>query len=218
MIICGIDEAGRGPVIGPMVMAGLTIDEKKLQDLKDIGAKDSKLLSPHERARLFDKILETADRCEIIIISPEEIDRAVEKEEDSNLNWLEAKKSADLINKLNPDKIYLDCPSPNCEKYKEYVKKLLKNKKSEVIAEHKADANYTLVGAASIIAKVTRDQEIENLKKKFKVDFGSGYPADPFTAQFLKENYAKYPFFRKSWSPYKNAAAQKNQRKIFEFR
>ncbi|MBI2130126.1 ribonuclease HII [Candidatus Woesearchaeota archaeon] len=218
MIICGVEEAGRGPVIGPMVMCGLAVDENKLQRLKDIGVKDSKLLSPHERNHLFDKILELADSCEITVIPPEEIDRAVGREEDINLNWLEARKTADMINKISPDKVYLDCPSPNCEKYKEYIKKLLKNKAPEIIAEHKADVNYPIVGAASIIAKVTRDKEIDALKKRFKVDFGSGYPADPFTAQFLKENYAKYPFFRKSWSCYKDAAAQKNQKKLFEFR
>jgi ribonuclease HII len=86
-------------------------------------------------------------------------------------------------------------------------------KKIELVVEHKADLNNTIVGAASILAKVTRDGEIEKLKKIAKQDFGSGYPADPKTVEFLKKNYDKFDFFRTSWATYKNVAGTNSTNK-----
>ena len=100
--LCGIDEAGRGPVIGPLVMAGVLIDESKLENLRNIGVKDSKLLSPLQRERLYDKIIEIVDGYEITITHADEVDKAVNSET-SNLNWLEADKSIQIITKLNPE-------------------------------------------------------------------------------------------------------------------
>ncbi|MBN1469978.1 MAG: ribonuclease HII [Fusobacteriaceae bacterium] len=205
-----------GPVIGPMVMCGVVIEEKDTDKLLEIGVKDSKLLTPKQRENLFEKIKKIAKSYEIIIISPEEIDKTLESE-DLNLNWLEALTSAKILNKLRPDKAILDCPSNNIKAYSNYVKKNL-NKEIELIAEHKADLNYPVVGAASILAKVTRDREIEKIKKKIKINFGSGYPSDPITVEFLKKYWNKHPeIFRKTWASYRKIAEAKGQKSLGDF-
>src|SRR3989339_334134 len=112
-LICGIDEAGRGPIIGPMVMAGIVVDEEGSESLKSIGAKDSKMLSPSKRAFLFPKIIKIVKKYKIVIVEPEEIDDAL-KSDHLNLNWLEAHKSAEIINALKPQMAIVDSPSNNC--------------------------------------------------------------------------------------------------------
>lgn len=215
VLIAGLDEAGRGPVIGPLVMAGVLVKEEKLENLKNIGVKDSKLLSPLKRERLYDQIIDIAEDHVIIIVPPKEIDNALNSD-DMNLNWLEAVKSAEIINKLKPSKAVVDCPSNNIQAYSNYLKKRL-TVKCDLVVEHKADLNYVESGAASILAKVTRDNEIEKLKKQCRIDFGSGYPSDPKTVKFLKENYDKYNFFRKSWASYKNVIDGKKQKGLDDY-
>ena len=213
----GIDEAGRGPVIGPMVIAGVVIDEADSEKLRELGIKDSKLLSRDERERLFNVVKDIAKDFVIEKISPMEIDNAVESDT-NNLNKLEAAVSASIIKRLKPQRVVLDSPSNNTSAYRQLIERLTEGLKIEVVAENKADLNHPVVSAASILAKVTRDREIEKLKRKYGVDFGSGYPSDPFTRAFLRENYSKYPFFRKSWSSWKNAAQKKNQRSLSFFK
>ncbi|MFH1972000.1 MAG: ribonuclease HII [archaeon] len=209
MLIAGVDEAGRGPVIGPLVVAGVAIEEKNIKKLEELGVKDSKLLTPKRREELFSKIKELTE-YKILIIPPQEVDDAVNSAS-MNLNWLEAVKYAMVINALNPDKAYVDCPSVNNKAFKEYMEQFLK-KKPELIVENKADLNYPIVGAASILAKVTRDREIKKLREKYG-DFNSGYPSDPKTKEFLKKYHKKYPeIFRHSWSSYQKL--QDNQTKL----
>ena len=215
MKIAGIDEAGRGPIIGPLVMAVVVIDEKDEPTLKRWGVKDSKLLTPSQREELFEKISKKF-KHEIIIITPKEIDQAL-ADPKNNLNWLEAQTSAKLLSKIKANKAYLDCPSTNINTYTDYVKSLVG--KINIVAEHGADATYPVVSAASIIAKVTRDREIENLKAKFG-DLGSGYPSDPATQEFLKRNYNNkemIEIFRTSWETYKKIVAEKHQKKLDSF-
>lgn len=214
MFTCGIDEAGRGPVIGPMVIVGVLANEEQEKELIDLGVKDSKLLTPVQRERMFDKIKEIVENYEIIIIEPEEIDDAVNGKNNLNLNWLEAVKSVLIIDELKPSKTIIDCPSNSIEKYSDYIRKRL-SVKTEIVAEHKADNTYSIVSAASILAKVTRDDEIQKLKKKFKVEFGSGYASDPMTQAFTERYWNKFPFFRKSWESYKNVEKRKSQTKLF---
>ena len=217
MTICGIDEAGRGPIIGPLVIAGVLVDEKDEARLKNIGVKDSKLLTPKQREDLFEKIKEIVKEYEIIIVGTKEIDEAVESET-TNLNWLEADKTAKIINKLTPNKAIIDSPSPNLKKYAEYIKNKLKDKKTTLVCEHKADANYPVVAAASILAKVTRDKEIALIEKTIGKPIGSGYPADPYTQEFLKKHLDKYEnFVRKSWATYKKLKQEKGQKKLGGF-
>ncbi len=216
VLILGIDEAGRGPVIGPLVIAGVSINEKDLDKLKELGVKDSKLLSPTQREGMFNKIINTAKNHKIIIIPPKEIDSAL-KSESLNLNWLEAIKSADIINFLKPEKAIVDCPSNNIPAYTNFLKKYLKNK-TELIVEHKADFKYLVVSAASIIAKVIRDNEIKKIQQKIKEPIGSGYPSDPVTINFLEKNYNNYlGIFRKEWASWKNINKKKKQKSLKDF-
>ena len=218
ILICGIDEAGRGPIIGPMVMCGLLIKEEDEKKLVKLQVKDSKLLTRATREFLFDKIKDVSYKCEIVIIYPDEIDSAVNNHDGLNLNRLEARKSAEIINLLKPDKAIIDTPSNNIKSYKEYLLGYIKNKKIEWILEHKADFKYPVVSAASIIAKVTRDNEVDRIKKDIGIDFGSGYMADPKTVDFLEKYYEEHSvLFRKSWFPYKDIVNKKFQRKLEDF-
>lgn len=217
ILVCGIDEAGRGPVIGPLVMCGLLIKEKENESLIKLGVKDSKLLTKERREFLFDKIKNVADGFEIAILNPEEIDKAVSNHDGLNLNKLEARKSAEIINKLFPDKVIIDAPSNNIMKYRDYLLRFIKNKNIQIVLEHKADFNYVVVGAASILAKVTRDREIEKIKIGIGIDFGSGYMSDQKTVEFLEKHYEDYSYiFRKSWFPYREIINKKFQRKLRE--
>lgn len=216
-MIAGVEEAGRGPVIGPLVMAVCTIEDNRQKLLTIEGVTDSKLLTPVKRDQLFEVIKSICD-YKILIISPTTIDEAL-NDPNNNLNLLEAQTSAKLINQVACDKVILDCPAKDTKGYAKTVKNIL-NKKIDVIAEHKADLNHPIVSAASILAKVTRDREIEKIKKEYNVDFGSGYPSDPKTQKFLKENFEndKYKdIIRKTWAPYKKLISDKSQSSLFDF-
>lgn len=211
MKILGIDEAGRGPVIGPMIIAGAMIDEKDIEKLSEM--KDSKLLPHKKRIELAGKIKKVC-KYHIIEVSPEVIDAAIFSNE-LNLNWLEAYKQAEIINELKPDKVFVDCPSINTKSFEEYLRNLLNNKKIELVVEHKADFNYKIVSAASILAKVKREEAMDQIRGKYG-ETGAGYPADPKTKLFLQKNWSKYPeIFRKSWSTYKKMAEKPIQKKLF---
>jgi len=214
-LVCGIDEAGRGPAIGPLVMSGILIDEKDLDKLRNLKVRDSKLIAPRQREFLFNEIKKIIIKEKTIIVDNHEVDDALNSEE-LNLNKLEAIKTAIIINYLKPDKVTIDCPSVNIKSYVDYLKTFLKYK-PKIKAEHKADYKYVEASSASILAKVTRDREIEKLKKKYNVDFGSGYPSDPKTKEFLKNNYKKYDFFRKTWAPYKRLTEKKKQKSLKDY-
>jgi len=205
----GIDEAARGPVMGPLIIAGAMIEESNEHELGDV--KDSKLLSHGKRMQLDKQIKQVAD-FKIIEVEPEEIDKTLDPENKSmNLNWLEAEKQAEIINELQPDKAIIDCPSTNCEAYKRYLQDLLSNKEIELIVENKADMNYKTCAAGSILAKVRREERVKELKEKYG-ETGSGYPSDPTTKAFIKQNWNKHPeIFRKSWSTFKKIAEAEKQ-------
>ena len=199
-------------------MCGFAIKEVDEKELVRLKVKDSKLLTKNQREFLFDKIKDISKKYKLIVIEPQEIDRAVHYHDGLNLNKLEARKSAEILNELEPDKAIIDAPSNNIKNYKRYLMRFVKNKDIEIILEHKADVNYPVVSAASILAKVTRDNEIEKLKKQIGIDFGSGYMSDPKTVEFLKSNFEIYPeLFRKSWFPYKDLMNQKFQKSLADF-
>jgi len=217
MNICGIDEAGKGCVIGPLILCGAMIAKDKQESLKDLGVRDSKLLTPLKRERLAE-ILPKHVKYQIIVLSPQEIDKNVDSTSGENLNWLEANKSVELINILNPEKAVLDSPSPNLKAYKSFVEERLLHKKIDLEVIHKAESKYPIVAAASILAKVTRDAEIKKIKEHVGEDFGSGYMADPKTKAFLEKAWNEHPeIFRHSWAPYKKIVALKRQQKLGEF-
>jgi ribonuclease HII len=205
MRIAGVDEAGRGCVIGPLVIAGVLVDEEAQAKLQEISVKDSKLLSLLTREKLYSQIRRIAERVISLSVSPVEIDRVVfAGVKFRRLNWLEAQKMAKIIDMLNPELVYVDAPDVFEDRFKQQI---LKNSrlKPTVIAEHHADRTYPAVSAASIIAKVERDHAIAKLKKKFG-NFGSGYPSDPATIRFLQE-YTKTEMLpnivRRSWKTVK---------------
>ena len=217
MLLCGIDEARRGPIIGPMVMCGAVIEEENYDSLIKLKPKDSKLLTKNQRENIYDKLIATLKGHKTIIIPPKEIDNAVDRKGNLNLNLLEAHKIKDILDELRPHKATIDCPSNNIKSYRSYLYNLLENKNIEIKLEHKAE-KYPIVAAASIIAKVVGDNEIEKIKKEIGIDFGSGYLHDPKTISFMKENYENYPdIFRKSWFPYQQLVNQKFQKNLLEF-
>lgn len=218
-LILGIDDAGRGPVLGPMVLAGVLIEEKDNEVLKVWGAKDSKLLTPRKRKEIKENIINQF-RHHLEISEPIDIDKS------SNLNYLEAIKTAMIINELTKDlsekvSVIVDCPSTNIESWTNDVQKLIK--KPEIISlvcEHKADFNHPSVSAASIIAKERREDEMRELRSKAGVDFGSGYPADPKTKEFIVENFDNEKhksIIRFSWKTVKKLieAKKSSQKKLF---
>ncbi len=213
MLIAGIDEAGRGCVLGPLVIAGVLVREEKLPILKEIGVKDSKLLSPKKREALAAEIMKLAESHVVIMLSPVEIDRAVSSGRKLHkLNRLEADTMAQIIEALKPDEVFVDAADVLEERFKHHIQERL-TAKTVITAKHKADRIFPVVSAASIIAKVRRDNEVAELKARFG-DFGSGYLTDPKTMTFLKqwiEDNADYPpFVRKSWKPAKRAKNEKN--------
>ena len=216
MLISGIDDAGRGPVLGPMVLAGVLIDEKDEHKLKDIGSRDSKTLTPKRREELAKKIKKIIKSYHIVIIPASEIDHKLAH--GINLNDIEALKAAEIIDKLNPEKVILDCPSNNKKAWKNKVYEHIKNKNIILICEHKADRDFITVSAASILAKVTRDEEVAKIQKMVPFPIGSGYPSDPITKKFMKEHLNEYEnLFRKSWSTYQNHKEGKKQRNLGDF-
>jgi len=170
------------------------------------GVRDSKLLTRQQRERLFDVIREKAISYVVLSIKPEEIDEYVRrKKKHTKLNYLEAIYMARAINKLQGEVAYVDASDTDVRVFSAQIEENLERKLS-IVAVHHADRLFPVVSAASILAKVSRDREIEKLKKEVG-DFGSGYPSDPRTVKFLKEWIASKksppPFTRLSWKTWK---------------
>ncbi len=224
-LIMGIDDAGRGPVLGPMCLAGVLIYKELEEEFRRAGIKDSKLLTPKKRGELVEIIRQTAIAYHIQLLTPAEIDTGMGI--GANLNEVEAMAAANIINhlckKITEEQkknlvIVIDCPSNNPNAWLITLMKYIKeeNKKIRIRAEHKADFHYPSVSAASILAKTIRDAEIEKLKKELGFDFGSGYPADPLTKTALekhKDVLKKHRLIRETWSTFQNLEKKAEQRK-----
>ncbi len=198
MDILGIDEAGRGSVLGPLVIAGVLIPEKMEKVLERMGVKDSKRLVPHRRTILSRKLKKMFD-YEIVVISAREIDEM--RAEGINLNEIEKNAMESILLKMAPEKAIVDAVDVKAERFQENLRK---DTGLDVIAEHKADDKYIEVSAASIIAKAERDDQIAQINKEFikSGGIGSGYPSDPKTKEFLTNyTYDEMPdFVRRSWA------------------
>lgn len=212
--VLGIDEAGRGPVLGPMVITGVVARISNIPRFEKLVVKDSKRYSPHQRNTLSELIREVASDIITRIIAPVEIDKWVEELE--GLNEMEAYYYASIINealdkKFNISIIYVDaCDVDPNRFYKRLKKYIYKCYSGVLISEHKADENYSIVGSASIVAKTIRDREIDKLKKIYG-EIGSGYPSDNKTILFLKKHGdGELDIIRRSWKPYKNIAFKKD--------
>ena len=201
MTVLGVDEAGRGPAIGPLVVAGVLIDASAEARLKDLGVRDSKDLSSERRRAMVEGIREIAQESRIIAFAPVQLN--------DNLNAVELSAIVRLVDGLAPDALYLDAPvGPRA--IPAFVEMLQRHRRSSeltITAENKADARYPVVAAASILAKVYRDAAIERLHEIYG-DFGSGYPADPKTTHFLNrwyDNHGSFPAcVRTRWGTVRN--------------
>ncbi len=212
-IIAGIDEAGRGAVIGPLVIAGVSIEEEKEEEFRKLNVRDSKMIAPRVRVRLAEKIEKLAK--DIVVVKVEACKIDTYRKQGINLNRLEAMKFADIINIIKPDKAFIDAPE-NPEKLNLFIKKMLQEN-TELVSEHKADSKYPVVSAASIIAKVSRDAEIEKLKKKYG-DIGPGYSSNKITIKWMKDYMARHgklpDCVRHSWQTTKNIKGEKKQSRL----
>lgn len=196
-MICGVDEAGKGPVVGPLVVAAVAV--KNAKEIENLGVKDSKQLNPVKRKELAKLIKDKFDYA-VEIIEAETVDKYRRQ---NKLNELNREAFERLISKLDPNVAYVDAADVNEDRFGRQIKEKLTNETdTDVISMHKADAKIDVVAAASIIAKETRENEIKKLKAEIG-DFGSGYPSDERTIKFLKTFYAdngKWPTgTRKSW-------------------
>ncbi len=206
MRIAGVDDAGRGPIIGPLVITGVLLDDKDIPRLANLGVKDSKRLSPRRREELAAEIKELTLNYHVAVLSPAEIDRVVETGKKLHkLNRLEAETMAEVITILEPDVAYVDASDVLADRFRQHIAENL-TFEVRIISEHKADAKYPIVSAASIIAKVERDRAISALQEKYG-NMGCGYATDSNTIKFLENwirKFGSYPdFVRKSWKPAK---------------
>ena len=216
-LVLGLEEAGRGPVIGPMIICGVLVDEDNIPRLLELGVRDSKLLAPERRVELFPKIQELCEGHHFISISAEEIDERYSN--GLNLNDLEAVKMAAIINELKPNKAIIDTPSTNIKGFENFLRSHLVHE-CELVCEHKADVKYPVVSAASILAKVVRDAKVAELENRLSVRLGSGYPSDPDTQKFLDKYWAKLsklPFVRRTWMTVSDLYERKVQKNIKDF-
>ncbi|MFQ5951014.1 MAG: ribonuclease HII [Candidatus Geothermarchaeales archaeon] len=215
-LILGIDEAGRGPVIGPMVVCGVEIRRSEEDHLRELGVRDSKLLTPTKRKVLAAEILKISPKHILKEIEPRRIDEAVARK---GLNRLEVHIMAEIVRSLRSDTVYVDAPMINTRTFADMLRNQLA-KPPEIMAENEADRKYTVVAAASILAKVRRDERIEELHETHG-DFGSGYPNDQKTLRFLEDHFRRERSFpsivRKSWATARELAATLNQRKMSEY-
>ena len=217
MLVCGVDDAGRGPVIGPLVIAGVLVEESKLDLLKSLGVKDSKKLTPILRTRLAEEIPRIVERHHIVELDAPSMDKVVNKAPKfQRLNLLEAKKMAEVVEALRPDVVYVDSSDTDTERFRNNILDEL-SYRPKVISEHHADDTYPVVSAASILAKVRRDARIDEMKRQYG-DFGSGYAHDPQTIRFLGEYYRANkefpPIVRRSWKTLRNIVRNLTQSRL----
>lgn len=219
-LVCGIDEAGRGPVLGSMFIGGVIIPEKRLEEIEEKGLKDSKKLSDSRRRELEPFIRDKCEKCNVIEVSADEIDQL---RQIMSLNVVEINCFVETIKELEPDRALIDLPEPDGKKFAAKIRKKLPERLSdiEIIAEHGADDTYPIVSAASIIAKNAREDHVESLRKKYGRDFGSGYPHDMEATGFIEEFYRREGEFpneaRESWSTCEKMIKENEQSGLKEF-
>lgn len=231
--VLGIDEAGRGPVLGPMVYGISFCPINKNSDLKELGVDDSKALTEAKREELLTKLTDNSDYIgwAITVLSPRYISTSMYKRSKYNLNTMSHDTAIDLV-KLAIEKgvqvaeIYVDTVGPP-EKYQAKLEDIFRSQK--VTVAKKADSLYPCVSAASICAKVARDKCLKDWTFsesqgdegiEISKEWGSGYPADPVTKKFLRDNLDEVFGFpsivRLSWKTAENLVEEKGIAMEFE--
>jgi len=196
----GIDEAGRGSLVGPLIVAGVYAGEKELAMFRKLGICDSKKLTQRKREVLFRALEANKVLSYVVEIFPDEVDLF-------SINELELCASAQIFHAMKKPKatILLDVPAfgKGIERYCKKLKDKLSYPEAMIIGGNRMESKYLAVAAASIVAKVRRDRRIEELKKIYG-DFGSGYP-NARTSKFVREHYASLePIVRKKWKTLKS--------------
>lgn len=208
-----MDEAGKGAVLGPMVVAGVACEDQVA--LAAWGVRDSKALTPKRREALFDRIQGSLP-CEAVVISANEIDSLRTTE---TMNVIVAQAHASVINRLQPDRAIVDACDVNPLRYRAMVAAGLQ-KPCDILSEHRADETHPCVAAASIVAKVLRDRAIRDLKEECG-EIGSGYPSDPATCTYLEDYIAAHgsppACARASWKTVTTLMDRQSQASLFDF-
>ncbi len=214
--ILGLDEAGRGSLLGPLVVGAFCVSSDRLPELVATGAKDSKALSLAARERIFAALGPVGSR-DTVVLSPRRVDRAVDK---GHLNRLEAEAFARLIREHDPDVAYVDACDPDERRFGRTVARLAGGS-TRVVARHHADRDVPVVGAASIVAKVHRDRALARLRATFGEELGSGYPSDERTVEFARSFLARRPevppWMRRSWGTMQRVMPRRPARTLDEF-
>jgi ribonuclease HII len=206
VLVAGVDEAGRGCAIGPLVVAGVLFEERAIDTLQAMDVRDSKQLSRRKRESLAFEIRELSLRHKYFDLQPRTIDIVVDRDVKlRKLNYLETMVMAKIIRDLRPDIAYVDPADVVVDRFVEQILSVL-SWELEVFSEVKADSKYPIVSAASILAKVRRDRIVAELRDEYG-DLGSGYPSDKRTVRFLESWFEKHDtcpsFIRGSWSTVK---------------
>jgi ribonuclease HII len=199
MLVAGIDEAGRGAALGPMVVSIFAIDKDRIWELRRIGVRDSKALTRSARERIFERLMNLDAKRSYRKVEPSEIDAAVRSRGGRGLNALEVEVFRELIEEVRPQLVYIDSPYRNAKRVYELIGKM---EGVRVVCEVRADAKYEVVSAASIVAKVIRDRSVS------EIGAGTGYPSDPRTRRYLREVAIRGevpPHVRRSWRSFRNA-------------
>ncbi|HJJ88612.1 MAG TPA: ribonuclease HII [Methanocorpusculum sp.] len=212
MTVCGVDEAGKGSVIGPMVTAGVLV--KDVTELEDLDIRDSKQLTTRRRMELYDEIV-LRWKTAIVVKTPAEIDARL-----GTMNAFTASCHASVIRYLLPNMAFVDACDVNAARFGSNVARLSGISGLLVISDHKADAKFLIVGAASIVAKVTRDLLVTELSNMFG-PVGSGYPSDHVTIRFLEEYIRAHRHppvcARQTWKTVNEIKARVSQQCLVDF-
>lgn len=213
-MICGVDEAGRGPVLGPLVVAGVAVESDV--PLRQLNVRDSKKLTAERREILVPEIEKIA-KHHVVVIPAKDIDvmRA-----EMSLNDFEAKLFASVIEALRPETAYVDAVDVDEIEFKRAILREV-GFEVEIVSQHNADELFPVVSAASILAKVRRDAEVRKIEGEIGEPVGSGYPSDPVTIAFLekwiREKGSLPPHTRASWDTARRLLSEARTRKIDEF-
>lgn len=197
MRLLGFDEAGRGSVLGPMVVGAYLLEDSDAQRVREAGGRDSKGMSAAKRAGAVPALLELAVASRTVVLDAATIDAG-------NLNTLEEEVFVRASAELRPDRVQIDAPVPprGLDRFRRRMAQALQLPLQRVQVANQAEDRFPSVGAASILAKVERDRQMALLREAHG-DLGSGYPSDPKTRAFLtrllEAGEPLPPFVRSRW-------------------
>ena len=232
----GVDEAGKGPALGPMVAAAVVADPASLPADVD----DSKRVAPDRREEMAAALRSDPDvAVGVARVEPDEIDRP-----DTDMNTLTVRGQARAVRRAlaalpaetdGPVRVVADAGDTSEARFARRLREFVADGDEDelradegtlpavdVTAAHGADGDDPAVGAASVVAKVVRDAAMADLDAACPdYDLGSGYPSDPATRAFLAAYVGDHGTLpdcaRASWSTCEDALAAAEQSALDEF-